>query len=106
MAWFYLVLAGFFEIGFATSMKLMNGHKNIPWTFVFYISIIFSFVFLEKASRTLAIGTAYAVWTGIGGTGVALIGIIFMGDSASPLRIFFLVLLIVALIGLKLTAGH
>jgi quaternary ammonium compound-resistance protein SugE len=106
MAWFYLILAGFFEIAFATSMKLMNSHKNIPWTIVFYISIVSSFLFLEKAARTLPIGTAYAVWTGIGGTGVAIIGIFFMGDSASPMRIFFIFLLIFALIGLKLTSGH
>jgi len=106
MAWFYLILAGFFEIAFATSMKLMNHHKNIPWAIVFYISIILSFLFLEKAARTLPISTAYAVWTGIGGTGVAIIGIVFMGDSASPARLFFIALLIFALIGLNLTAAQ
>jgi quaternary ammonium compound-resistance protein SugE len=106
IAWLYLIIAGLFEIGFASALKLMDGHKNIPWTIVFYVSIIFSFYFLELATKSLPIGTAYAVWTGIGGIGVALIGIAFMGDPATPIRIFFLILLMTSLIGLKLTSGH
>jgi multidrug transporter EmrE-like cation transporter len=106
MAWVYLVMAGLFEIGFATALKQMDGHKNIPWSIAFYICIISSFFFLEKSLKTIPIGTAYAIWTGIGGVGVATIGILFMGDPATPLRIGFLVLLIAALVGLKFTAVH
>ena len=106
MGWIYLVFAGLFEIGFATSLKLMDGHKNIPWSITFYISVVASFILLEQALKTIPIGTAYAVWTGIGGVGVAAIGIVYMGDPATPLRILFLGMLIVALIGLKFTSAH
>lgn len=106
MAWLYLLLAGLFEIGFATSLKLMDGHKNIPWSIAFYVCVICSFVLLEQAVKTLPIGTAYAVWTGIGGVGVAVIGMLYMNDPVTPLRIVFLMLLIAALVGLKFTASH
>lgn len=106
MAWLYLLLAGIFEIGFASSIKLMDGHKNIPWSIAFYFCVILSFGFLEQAARSLPIGTAYAVWTGIGGVGVAIIGMSFLGDPITPLRILFLVMLIASLVGLKLTSGH
>lgn len=106
MAWLYLLLAGIFEIGFASSIKLMDGHKNIPWSIAFYVCVFLSFGFLEQAARSLPIGTAYAVWTGIGGVGVAIIGMSFLGDPITPLRILFLVMLIASLVGLKLTSGH
>jgi multidrug transporter EmrE-like cation transporter len=106
MGWIYLTLAGLFEIGFATSLKLMDGHKNIPWSIAFYICVLASFFLLEQALKTIPIGTAYAVWTGIGGVGVATIGIVYMGDPTTPLRILFLGMLIVALIGLKFTSAH
>ncbi len=106
MAWIYLLLAGLFEIGFATAIKLMNGHKHLGWSIVFYLCVITSFGFLERAVQTLPIGTAYAVWTGIGGVGVAIIGMAVLGDPITPLRVTFLILLIGSLIGLKLTSGH
>ncbi len=106
MGWVYLVIAGVLEIGFAMSLKFMDGHKNIPWSIAFYVCVLSSFYFLEQAVKTIPIGTAYAVWTGIGGVGVATLGILYMGDPATPLRILFLIMLIAALIGLKLTAGH
>lgn len=106
MAWWYLLAAGIFEIGFAVSMKLMDGHKNIAWSIAFYICIVSSFFCLQEATKTIPIGTAYGVWTGIGGVGVATIGILYFGDSAAPLRILFLVMLLSALIGLKLTSAH
>ncbi len=106
MAWTYLFLAGLFEMGFAVAIKFMDGHKNIPWSIVFYVCIILSFSFLEQATKSIPIGTAYAVWTGIGGVGVAIIGMVLMGDPITLWRILFLVLLIVSMIGLKLTSGH
>ncbi len=106
MAWWYLLAAGIFEVRFAISMKLMDGHKNIPWSIAFYACVILSFGFLEQAVKTIPIGTAYAIWTGIGGLGVAAIGIFYFGDSAAPLRIFFLFLLVSAVIGWKLTSSH
>ncbi len=106
MAWLYLLLAGLFEIGFAVSIKLMDGHKNLPWTVVFYVCVILSFGFLQEAAKSLPIGTAYAIWTGIGGVGVAIIGMAFLGDPINPWRILFLLMLVTALVGLKLTAGE
>jgi multidrug transporter EmrE-like cation transporter len=106
MAWTYLLLAGLFEMGFAVAIKYMDGHKNIPWSIAFYLCIVLSFSFLEQATKSIPLGTAYAVWTGIGGVGVAVIGMTFMGDPITPSRIMFLVLLVVSLIGLKLTSGH
>ena len=106
MAWTYLVIAGIFEIGFAVAIKFMDGHRNIPWTVAFYVCIVLSFGFLEQAAKTLPIGTAYAVWTGIGGVGVSVIGMAFLGDTIAPWRVFFLVTLVASLIGLKLSSGH
>lgn len=105
-AWVYLLLAGMFEVGFACSLKLMDGHKNIPWSIAFYVCVILSFGFLEEAAKTIPIGTAYAVWTGIGGVGVAIIGMTWLGDPITPWRIVFLILLVASLVGLKLTSGH
>ena len=102
MAWWYLLIAGVFEIGFAISMKLMDGHRNLAWSIAFYVCIIASLVFLQAATKSIPIGTAYAVWTGIGGVGVATIGIVYFGDPAAPLRILFLAMLVIALIGLRL----
>jgi quaternary ammonium compound-resistance protein SugE len=103
-AWLCLLLAGLFEIGFASAIKLMDGHKNIPWSIAFYVCVILSFVFLEEAAREIPIGTAYAVWTGIGGVGVAIVGMAFLGDPISVSRVAFLILLVTSLIGLKLTS--
>jgi quaternary ammonium compound-resistance protein SugE len=106
VAWVYLLLAGLFEIGFAISLKLMDGHKNIPWSIVFYVCMVLSFGFLAEAAKSLPIGTAYAVWTGIGGVGAAAVGMAFLGDPISFWRVVFLVLLIASLVGLKVTSGH
>ena len=106
MSWVYLVIAGFFEIGFASSLKLMDGHRNIPWTISFYVCIMASFLFLNLALKEIPIGTAYAVWTGIGGAGVAIIGIYYFKDPATLPRVFFLSLLLLSIIGLKLTSSH
>ena len=106
MAWIYLFLAGLFEMGFAIAIKYMDSHRNIPWSTTFYVCIILSFGFLEQATKTIPLGTAYAVWTGVGGVGIAIVGMVYMGDPITAWRIFFLILLISALIGLKLTSGH
>ena len=106
MAWFYLLIAGCFEVGFATSLKLMDGHKNIPWSLSFYLCALASLLFLNMALKQIPIGTAYAIWTGIGGAGVAIVGIYFFKDPATTLRIGFLALLIASIVGLKLTSTY
>src|SRR5690606_5522003 len=102
MAWIILVLAGLFEVAFTTSLKLSNNFKNTGWSIAFFISISLSFYLLNKAIQTIPMGTGYAVWTGIGAAGTAIIGMIFFKESAEFWRIFFLFLLISSIIGLKI----
>jgi len=104
MAWGLLVLAGLFEVGFTTFLKLSESFtKPIP-SMGFLVCAILSFWLLTKAAETIPLGTAYAVWTGIGAFGTAVIGICFFGDPATTLRLVFLVLLIGSIIGLKLVS--
>ncbi|WP_218814113.1 DMT family transporter [Rickettsiella endosymbiont of Dermanyssus gallinae] len=100
-AWFILMIAGLFEIGFTTCMKLSEGFTQIPYTLGFIIFSCLSLFFLNKALTHIPLGTAYAVWTGIGAFGTALIGMFFFKDPISYLRVFFLILLIGSILGLK-----
>lgn len=104
MSWIYLMLAGLFEIGFATTLKLSNNFTKLWPSIIFITSITLSFYFLEKSIEKIPIGTAYAIWTGIGAVGTVFIGILFFKEPASVMRIFFLVTLVGSIIGLKLTA--
>jgi quaternary ammonium compound-resistance protein SugE len=104
MAWIYLGLAGVFEIGFTTAMRYI-GQSWLSWASVaFLISAALSFQFLNMAMRTIPLGTAYAVWTGIGAAGTVLIGILFYKEPVDALRIFFLVTLVGSILGLKLSS--
>lgn len=105
MGWFYLLIAGILEIGFATTLKMTHDNKHSLWNIVFVACLIGSFYFLDKSLGTIPVGTAYAVWTGIGAIGTAVIGIIFFKDPFTLARTFFLILLIVSIIGLKLTSN-
>jgi quaternary ammonium compound-resistance protein SugE len=105
MGWVYLVLAGLFEVGWAVGLKISDGlTKLVPaaWTI---IAMIASLWLLALALRSLPIGTAYAVWTGIGAVGTATAGIIWFGDPATALRIFSFCLIIAGIAGLKLSSG-
>lgn len=104
MNWIILIGAGLFEVGFTTSLKLSERFTNVGWTAVFIISISLSFLLLNKAIQTIPIGTAYAVWTGIGAFGTAISGILLFKESLDFWRIFFLSLLICAIIGLKIVS--
>ncbi len=99
--WVYLVAAGFAEMGFTSFMKLSNGFQHWAYNVCFAICAIISFLLLNLATRSLSLGTAYAVWTGMGAFGTALVGIAFFGDPTSPLRLLFLTTLIGSIIGLK-----
>lgn len=103
-SWFILSIAGLFEVGFTTCMKLSEGFTQIKYTVGFLIFASLSFLFLNKAVIQIPLGTAYAVWTGIGAFGTALIGMIFFKDPVSYLRILFLILLIGSILGLKLVS--
>ncbi|WP_419803630.1 DMT family transporter [Mucilaginibacter sp.] len=102
MAWFYLILGGLFEVGFTTCLKFSNNFSNLKWSIAFFICIILSFLLMNKAIQTLPIGTAYAVWTGIGAAGSVLIGIFIFKEPADFWRLFFIFMLIASILGLKL----
>jgi len=101
MSWAYLVLAGLFEIGFASTLKLTEGFTKLWPTLIFTICIVFSFLLLNKALKDIPIGTAYAIWTGIGAAGTAIVGILVYKEPATALRLFFILTLIGSIIGLK-----
>jgi quaternary ammonium compound-resistance protein SugE len=104
MAWFYLIVAGFFEVGFTTSLKLSENFSNRGWAAMFFVSISLSFYFLNKAIDEIPLGTAYAVWTGIGAVGTVLVGIILFREPSDFWRLFFIFLLIGSILGLKLVS--
>lgn len=101
MNWLILVLAGLFEVAFTTCLKNSNNFKHLGWSIGFFICMTISLVLLNKAIQTIPLGTAYAVWTGIGAAGTAIIGIFFFKESADTWRLLFLVLLIGSIVGLK-----
>lgn len=104
MAWIYLTVAGLLEVGWAIGMKYSMGLTRF-WPSVFtIIALVASFVFLSIAVRTIPIGTGYAIWTGIGAAGTAVLGIILFHEPASLARLACLALIVAAIIGLKLTA--
>jgi quaternary ammonium compound-resistance protein SugE len=104
MAWFLLLVAGLFEIGWAVGLKFTEGFTRALPTTLTVISMIVSVVLLGLAVKTLPIGTAYAVWTGIGTVGTVLLGIWLMGDPATAVRLVCIGLIIAGIAGLKLTA--
>ena len=102
MPWTYLIIAGLFEIGFASTLKLTEGFTKLWPTAIFTVCIILSILFLNKAVKDIPIGTAYAVWTGIGAVGTVIVGILIYKEPATALRLFFITTLIGSIIGLKL----
>jgi quaternary ammonium compound-resistance protein SugE len=106
MAWFYLIIAGLFEVGFTTSLKLSENFSHKGWAAVFFVSISLSFYFLNRAIQAIPIGTAYAVWTGIGAVGTVLIGVWLFKEPSDFWRMFFIFLLIGSILGLKFVSAH
>lgn len=104
MNWLILIIAGLFEVGFTTCLKLSDNFKNIGWAIGFFICISLSFLLLNKAIQTIPMGTAYAVWTGIGAVGTAIMGIVLYKEPADFWRVLFICLLISSIAGLKLVS--
>lgn len=104
MPWVYLLIAGLLEVAWAAGMKYAEGFTRF-WPSVFtIIGQIASFYFLAKAMKVLPLGTAYGVWTGIGAVGSVIVGIIAFGDSRDPVRLLFVALILIGLVGLKATS--
>jgi quaternary ammonium compound-resistance protein SugE len=107
MNWIVLIIAGLFEVAFAfclTKAKETTGNEMVLWYAAFLVALSISMGLLIKATQTLPIGTAYAVWTGIGAVGTVLVGIIFFKEPATFLRLLFITTLIASIIGLKVVS--
>lgn len=106
MAWALLTIAGILEIAFAFGMKSSEGFTRLVPSLFTVVTGLSSVVLLSLALRTLPMGTDYAVWTGIGAAGTAIVGMAVLGDSAAPSRILCIVLILAGVLGLKLVAGN
>jgi quaternary ammonium compound-resistance protein SugE len=104
MSWFLLVIAGLLEVGWAIGLKYTQGWTRLVPSILTGSAIVVSMWLLAVAARTIPIGTAYAVWVGIGATGAAILGIFLFREPLTPARGVFLSLLVIAILGLKLTA--
>ena len=102
MTWILLFVAGIFEVGFALGLKYSEGFSRLWPTLGMVLAGGLSFYLLSTAMKSLPVGTAYAVWTGIGASGTAAVGILLLGESASPLRVASLALIVAGVIGLRL----
>ncbi|MER5949240.1 quaternary ammonium compound efflux SMR transporter SugE [Streptomyces sp. NPDC001904] len=106
MAWILIVIAGLLEVAWSIGMKYTDGFTRL-WPSVFTgAGIVASMMLLSYAAKSLPIGTAYGVWVGIGAAGAAIVGMLLLGEPATAARIFFIGLLLVSIVGLKLTSGH
>ncbi|TKT80981.1 quaternary ammonium compound efflux SMR transporter SugE [Aquamicrobium sp. LC103] len=103
MAWLYLVLAGVFEIVWASTMKQSDGFTKLVPSVITIATMIVSFGLLSFAMRTLPLGTAYAIWTGIGAVGAFVVGIVVLGEAATLFRIASVSLILAGIVGLKLS---
>ncbi|MFF5143587.1 DMT family transporter [Streptomyces sp. NPDC013157] len=106
MAWVLLFVAGLLEVGWSVGMKYTDGFTRPLPSLLTGGGIVASMLLLSHAARTLPIGTAYGVWVGIGAAGAAVFGMVGLGEPATAARIFFVCLLLVAVVGLKATSGH
>ena len=104
MAWGILIAAGGLEVFWATFLKLSEGFTKPLYTVLTFAGMAASFLLLARATRTLPLGTAYAVWTGIGALGALIVGVILFRESLTPARLLFAALLLIGIIGLKATA--
>lgn len=105
MAWFYLIVAGILEIIWAYWMKQSHGFTRLWPTVITIVTMIGSFGLLSVAMRTLPLGTAYTIWTGIGAVGAFLVGIVLLGELVSPMRVIAAVLIVSGLVLMKLSTN-
>ena len=106
MAWIYLVIAGALEVIWAFTMKQSQGFTNLKYSAITIVAMIASFGLLSIAMRSLPLGTAYTIWTGIGAVGAFAVGITVLGESVTPMRIGAAVLIVSGLVLMKLSGGE
>ena len=104
MSWLILFVAGLLEVVWAVGLKYTHGFSRLVPSVITIVAMIASMALLSWAMKSLPVGTGYAVWTGIGAVGAAITGILLLGESASPMRIASLVLIVMGIIGLKMSA--
>ena len=97
MPWLWLIVGGLFEVGFTTSLRFVDGFRNVPWTLAFLVSVAISMGLLEVASRSIPMGTAYAVWGGIGAVGTVIVGILLFHEPAALVRILLIFAIVAAI---------
>lgn len=105
MAWALVIIAGLFETGFALSLKASDGFSRPLPSVLFVVFAAASFTLLSLALRTLPVGSAYAVWTGIGAAGTTVAGMLFLGESTEVLKLVSIVLIVAGVVGLQLTSA-
>ncbi len=108
MAWALVIVAGLFETAFAVSLKLSDGFSRLGWTLSFLACAAISFTLLSIGLRSLPVGSAYAVWTGIGAAGTAIVGMVYLRDPVTTLRLLSILLIVAGVVGLNLspTSAH
>jgi len=106
MSWIYLIIAGLFEVVWSTTMKLSHGFSKISFAIYTIVGLALSMLFLAIAIKKLPMSLAYPIWTGIGAVGSVIIGVILFGDKLSPLTWIFVVLLLISIIGIKISSGN
>jgi quaternary ammonium compound-resistance protein SugE len=104
MAWILLIVGGLFEVGFTTALRFVDGFRNLPWTTAFLASVSLSMGLLEYAARTIPMGTAYAVWGGIGAVGTVIVGMAFFNEPTTTLRVLLILVIVAAIAGLRISA--
>ena len=105
MAWICLYLAGLMEVFWSTCLKFSHGFTVCKFTILTVIGMIVSFLLLAQATKVLPLGSSYAIWTGIGAVGAVVVGIFIFKEVLTPLQVFFVLLIVSGIVGLRLTAG-
>ena len=103
MPWLWLIVSGLFEVGFTTSLRFVDGFRDLKWTLAFLASVAISMALLEVASRSIPMGTAYAVWGGIGAVGTVIVGILWFDEPSSLVRMLLILAIVAAIAALRLT---
>ena len=104
MAWLFLLVAGALEVFWSTCLKFSEGLTVPKFTICTIAGMVLSFVFLSQATKVLPLGTSYAIWTGIGALGAVIVGILYFKEPATAVRLIFVCLILIGIIGLKLTS--